>query len=119
MWELEEVDSASGSGALYPAPFSYPSSLYLGNSKITGPKRRAQSNQTSGQIPLCQAGGLCVILASCCHCTLSEVGVISDSHIWDWDSVEAVATGLQGHGFGPPLLNSPGPDAETEPGAST
>lgn len=36
MWELEEVDSASGGGALYPAPFGYPSSLYLGNSKITG-----------------------------------------------------------------------------------
>lgn len=23
------------------------------------------------------------------------MGVISDSHTWDWDSVEAVATGLQ------------------------
>ncbi|GAA6071785.1 transmembrane protein 184C isoform X1, partial [Tachysurus ichikawai] len=26
---------------------------------------------------------------------LVKVGVISDSHTWDWDSVEAVATGLQ------------------------
>lgn len=28
---------------------------------------------------------------------LVKVGVISDSHTWDWDSVEAVATGLQVH----------------------
>lgn len=26
---------------------------------------------------------------------LVKVGVISDKHTWDWDSVEAVATGLQ------------------------
>lgn len=26
---------------------------------------------------------------------LVKVGVISDRHTWDWDSVEAVATGLQ------------------------
>lgn len=36
VWELEEVDSASGGGALYPTPFGCPSTLYLGNSKITG-----------------------------------------------------------------------------------
>jgi len=26
---------------------------------------------------------------------LVKVGVISESHTWEWDSVEAVATGLQ------------------------
>lgn len=26
---------------------------------------------------------------------LVKIGVISDKHTWDWDSVEAVATGLQ------------------------
>lgn len=26
---------------------------------------------------------------------LVKVGVISERHTWDWDSVEAVATGLQ------------------------
>lgn len=26
---------------------------------------------------------------------LVKVGVISDKHTWEWDSVEAVATGLQ------------------------
>lgn len=30
---------------------------------------------------------------------LVKVGVISDKHTWDWDSVEAVATGLQVHTF--------------------
>lgn len=31
---------------------------------------------------------------------LVKVGVISESHTWEWDSVEAVATGLQVWYFG-------------------
>lgn len=93
-------------------------------------ERATQPNQTSGQVSVCQAGGVCVFLVilsvfKCCiihsftgryftywkalridYCLnslrqavfialLVKVGVISKDRTWDWQSVEAVATGLQ------------------------
>lgn len=91
-------------------------------------QRRVDSHQACGQVPLRQTGGVCLLLvrmdglgeggqvrregncadtvisASLCRqavliAFLVKVGVISDKHTWDWDSVEAVATGLQVHTF--------------------
>ncbi|XP_044040020.1 transmembrane protein 184C-like isoform X2 [Siniperca chuatsi] len=44
---------------------------------------------------------------------LVKVGVISDKHTWDWDSVEAVATGLQRCSWLPSLTTTPSPTNHT------
>lgn len=92
---------------------------------VPGAQGGADSHQACGQVPLRQTGRLRLLLVrtegrgeegggvkkcfSCTHAPLClsvlrqavfiaflvKVGVISDKHTWDWESVEAVATGLQ------------------------
>jgi len=106
-------------------------------------ERRTGSNQAGGQIPVCQNGGVRLLLVSLgmlsgrngvtvyrtCDglrslalywlgglgissrqavfiALLVKVGVISERRTWDWNSVEAVATGLQVSRSGSRLMST-------------
>lgn len=109
---------------------------------VPSSERRADSHQARGEVPVRQTGGVCLLLVrmrgrvapplfsppawhqkqkqkgpplfrqAVVIAFLVKVGVISDKHTWEWDSVEAVATGLQVRSLRPSSFQSKLRDCE-------